>query len=102
MLVEPLLALHVLLYVWLLRLQSNQDGPFRCKKQCLLNSYGQLPLHSHAVRSKKYWCFFIFHNMLHDYLKDYIDDIVIKFKEDHHLTNDLRKSSPGAGTITCG
>lgn len=33
----------------------------------------------------------IFHDMLHNYLEDYVDDIVVKLKEVYHYIDDPRR-----------
>lgn len=44
----------------------------------------------------------IFYEMLHDFLEDYVDDIVMKSKEVCYHVDDLReKSSPYASGIIC-
>lgn len=60
--------------------------------------YSQFSIHSHIVRSRECRCHLptcdaaISHDMLNDCLEDYVDDVVIKFKEERHCIDDLKKA----------
>src|SRR3954469_17928023 len=82
----------ILLYGRILKVQSNQDGTRRHGKNNLHNTLGNLLLQSNALGLKNAGATYqramvaLFHDMIHQEIEVYVDDMIAKSNtEEEHL-----------------
>ena len=78
---------HVLIHGRFQWVQLDQDSAKGCRENCLQNTHGQFLLYGDAFGLKNAGATYqramtaIFHDMMHQELEDYVDDIVVKSRK---------------------